>query len=550
MSSPRRLRLFLPIIALPLLSGGLLAKSATAATATVQAESLELPTSQGQIRADSTAVGGRALILWSNGTATGAFSGAADTVTVRARGEQCAGAPQITISVDSRQIFATGVPATSWTNYKASVGLSAGTHQIGVTFGNDYLGGGCDRNILVDQLVFDQAALPTTSPSPPATPDSAVGIEAETMALPAASGQVTSDPAASGGRALLVWSSDTAGTTANLPAASAVTVRARGDQCAGAPQLKLSIDGQQVFSATVSGTAWADYRGPLASSTGSHQVTVTFTNDYRDSNCDRNVYVDKLTFSTSAPSGTPAPTAGSSPSGIAMPVGDLPGWRQTFRDDFTTAAPLGSFDAVYGPRWSGYCCGDVDTSKQGTYSPGKVLSAANGTLDYYLHTENGTHYVAAPLPRVGGSGPEGGQVYGRYSVRFKSDAIYGYKIAWLLWPDSERSPDDGELDFPEANLNGTIFGAAHYADPTDGQQWVNTGTALTSWHTATIEWTPGKVVMLLDGAAVLTNTVKVPVTPMHWVLQAETNLDGTQPVNNTAAGHVSIDWVTAYSLAP
>jgi hypothetical protein len=52
-------------------------------------------------------------------------------------------------------------------------------------------------------------------------------------------------------------------------------------------------------------------------------------------------------------------------------------------------------------------------------------------------------------------------LYGRYSVRFKADPLAGFKIAWLLWPDSGVWPRDGEIDFPEGELDLTIYGAAH-----------------------------------------------------------------------------------------
>src|ERR1700741_1268265 len=34
---------------------------------------------------------------------------------------------------------------------------------------------------------------------------------------------------------------------------------------------------------------------------------------------------------------------GSDPSGVAMPKGNLPGWKQVFSDDFATSVPLGGF---------------------------------------------------------------------------------------------------------------------------------------------------------------------------------------------------------------
>lgn len=233
------------------------------------------------------------------------------------------------------------------------------------------------------------------------------------------------------------------------------------------------------------------------------------------------------------------------PSGEAMPVGDLANWKQVFTEDFPTDVPIGQFPGtVYQSKWGVYLDGWKDTSKNGTYMPSKVLSVSGGVLDYYIHTENNVRMVSAPLPKLPAP-----QTYGRYSVRFKSDPIAGYKNAWLLWPDSEVW-SDGEIDFPEGNLDGTIEGFSHcVGNPEQNCLAINTGKPFTSWHTATTEWIPGRVTFYLDGIQVGTTTSGVPNKPMHWVLQTETNLEGIIP-DASAAGHVQIDWVAAYSYCP
>src|SRR6266576_5562258 len=131
--------------------------------------------------------------------------------------------------------------------------------------------------------------------------------------------------------------------------------------------------------------------------------------------------------------------SGLSPSGQAMPVGDIAGWHQIFTDDFTTDVPLGSFPNAVSDKWSDYPDGWQDTTKNGTYYPSKVVSIQNGFMNLYLHTENAVHMVAAPVPKLPGAvGKEGGLLYGRYVIRFKADPVPGYKTSWLLWPDSEN----------------------------------------------------------------------------------------------------------------
>ena len=156
--------------------------------------------------------------------------------------------------------------------------------------------------------------------------------------------------------------------------------------------------------------------------------------------------------------------------------------------------------------------------------------------------------VAAEMPKL----PNGqyGQTYGRYSVRFKNDVIPGYASAWLLWPNSEVWPNDGEIDFPEASLFGgkTINAFSHYANASGGQDWFGSSTVMTgAWHTATVEWAPGSVTFYLDGTKMGTSTTMTPSTAMHWVLQTETSY-GTVP-DNATSGHVLIDWVAQWSKA-
>ena len=168
----------------------------------------------------------------------------------------------------------------------------------------------------------------------------------------------------------------------------------------------------------------------------------------------------------------------------AMPVGDLEGWRQIFTEDFTTPAPLGQFVKVYGNRWIAYPSPWRDTSKRGIYNPEKVLSVANGVLDWHLRTENGTPYVGAVIPKIPGT--------------------------------------------PAVSLSTGIAAAG------------------TGWHIASIEWRPGSLSYSLDGKLAGTHTSGVPSSSFHLVFQMETNIGGPAP-SASAAGHIQLDWVSVYA---
>ncbi|WP_061294622.1 ricin-type beta-trefoil lectin domain protein [Herbidospora cretacea] len=240
------------------------------------------------------------------------------------------------------------------------------------------------------------------------------------------------------------------------------------------------------------------------------------------------------------------PLATPAPSGQAMPVGDLPGWRQVFTDDFTQTVPLGAFPSAVASRWTAYS-GFADTSGHGRYAPDRVVSVHNGALNMFLHTENGQHLVSAPLPIIPGhANAYDGLLHGRYAVRFRADPVPGYKTAWLLWPDPPGVWSDGEIDFPEGSLDGHIEAFMHHRGNPQVASPYPTGVTFGGWHTAVVEWTPQSVRFLLDGTTIgtFTNTALMPVKPMHWVLQTETAIPNGP--TDTAAGNVQIDWVSIW----
>jgi hypothetical protein len=245
----------------------------------------------------------------------------------------------------------------------------------------------------------------------------------------------------------------------------------------------------------------------------------------------------------------PKPCSSVDPSGQPPPTGDLFGWRLVFVDSFRSHIPLGRFGRS--AKWNPYPYPWRDTSRNGMYWPEHGLSTHDGVLDIWLHTEkvdgSGMHVVNAPQPVI--PGVERGQLYGRYAIRFKGDPVPGYKTAWLLWPDSgERR--EGEIDFPEGSLTGTISAFVHPVDAGSASDASSFSTRATyrSWHTAVIVWEPGRCTFVLDGKVIGTVTDRVPATPMHWVIQTETQLSGGAPPDD-ASGHVYIDWVAVYKRA-
>ena len=257
------------------------------------------------------------------------------------------------------------------------------------------------------------------------------------------------------------------------------------------------------------------------------------------------------------------------PSGQTLPIGDLPGWKQVFYDDFQgESVSVGQFSdcssatntcsnlpATTISKWWDYPDGWRDTAGDCDYEPSQTLSISGGVLNMFIHTSSsGACMAAAPIAKL----PDpvdstNGQLYGMYSVRMRSDPIPGYLAAFLLWPDSGIWPQDGEIDFPNGELDGTVGAFMHHQGGTSGsdQDAYITNTTFSDWHTYTLEWTPSYVKFLIDGQVIgdSTNPSEIPDTPMHWVMQTESDLDGVKPAAS-AQGNLQIAWAAVWSYDP
>ena len=232
----------------------------------------------------------------------------------------------------------------------------------------------------------------------------------------------------------------------------------------------------------------------------------------------------------------------------AIPKGNVTSngriWKQSYAEDFGRTAPRGTVLARY-PRLGVYD-GYSDTSGRGRYAPGKVLSVANGALDFFLHSENGQPLVAAVLPD--NYKPH---TTGRVSIRYKTTATPGYKFVGMFWP-TDNDWNKGEIDWPEGDLGSKVRPASAIPGTMSGgmvrfdssvQQFTKT-TQSSGYHIATTEWDHGIVRFYWDGALVSSTRKAVPKNPMRVTLQAETAITG--PVPASASGHVDVDWISIW----
>jgi beta-glucanase (GH16 family) len=166
-----------------------------------------------------------------------------------------------------------------------------------------------------------------------------------------------------------------------------------------------------------------------------------------------------------------------------------------------------------GGQWNAY--DSVGAFNNGRRTPSAV-TVADGLLTITGSSANGG--------TSGGIGMKTGQLYGRWEFRARTDKGVGFGSAILLWPDSEKWPDDGELDMMEVpgaerNLAHTII---HWG--ADNQTFGGaTPGDFSQWHTFAFEWLPDRLTMYVDGIKTWESIDKamIPTKPMHATIQLD-----------------------------
>jgi hypothetical protein len=126
-------------------------------------------------------------------------------------------------------------------------------------------------------------------------------FEGETMTWsPNSSGEIANNATASARKALDLWSSATASKTVTLPSGGdGIRVRASGTQCNGSTQLVVKVDGTTAINTSTTTYNWRNYSGTLSpAASGPTQVQIVYA-DANTNRCDSNLWIDKVTFTTS-----------------------------------------------------------------------------------------------------------------------------------------------------------------------------------------------------------------------------------------------------------
>ncbi|NEM05473.1 family 16 glycosylhydrolase [Geodermatophilus normandii] len=314
----------------------------------------------------------------------------------------------------------------------------------------------------------------------------------------------------------------------------------------------VSVDGGPETRVNYYGTRGDGVRWSTTLAAGAHtiKVRVLGTRDPRSSGTLVNVTGAYLSNGSFGAATTPTPTPTPTPAPVTPP---------TFEENFDRAAPLGSFRSVYS-NWGHYDgTAPGDTSRRGTYDTARTTSVADGIFRQRLHHATDPqgrahHYVSAVLPPIAGGGTDAwsGQLYGTFETRVRvTDPSGTYKMAWLLWPNTDDWAD-GEIDWPEAdNLAagtrprpaskqlGNYNSVFHPATT----QYAPAAIADGQWHVYRTVWSPTSIQFWQDDTlvATVTDPAFIPRVPMRWVLQSETNIGGSLSTTDPAV--IEADYV-------
>ncbi len=250
-------------------------------------------------------------------------------------------------------------------------------------------------------------------------------------------------------------------------------------------------------------------------------------------------------LTTRSPSPSPSPTRWTGPpaSGVPMPVGDLPGWRQTFADDFL-GEPLDE-------RW--YLYDGTPGGDPGGWFDHTHVSQSQGVLNiagYRQSTPNGTIYATGGMNNA----KVFSQAYGRFDIRFRMDHGYGIAYAMLLWPTADVWPPEIDLMEDNGKYRDMSSATLHYGS-NDVHVTRTVNGDFTAWHTAELDWTPGQLVYRLDGRVWTTITTShVPDIPMSIAIQTQAwrcggSWEGCPNSSTPDRVNLQVDWVVAYARA-
>lgn len=230
----------------------------------------------------------------------------------------------------------------------------------------------------------------------------------------------------------------------------------------------------------------------------------------------------------------------------AMPIGDLPGWRQIFADDFSRR--------TLGNSWFPYS-GQPGSDPAAWWDPSH-LAVSHGQLVIRTSREMtplGLRWVSGGI----GLNDRYAGIYGRYSIRMRMEGGRGISAIALLWPMSSWPPEvDFYEDSPSARTRNSMSATVHYGAADNQLQRTLHGVDFTQWHTIGLVWSPGLLSFTVDGRSwARISGSSVPTQAMNLAIQVQAlQCTGTWHIcpgrSTPRVVKMDIAWVVVYQPIP
>ncbi len=212
-------------------------------------------------------------------------------------------------------------------------------------------------------------------------------------------------------------------------------------------------------------------------------------------------------------------------------------FKTVFFDDFNgNALDRGTWKALYsGQHGNGMFRWDPSQ-----------LEVADGKLTIATEREGGG-WASGGLSTI----PDG-QTYGRYEFRARVDEAQGTSGVVLLWPSNNQWTDEVNI-LETHDPRRDSFAFVNHGNP-----WVTEYIPLNvdGWHDYRLDWTPGQLVLSVDGRERARITHDVPDQKMSFGMQAQVHAPwegwfGGGPNGGTPSrAEMEIDWVRVSAWTP
>lgn len=230
-------------------------------------------------------------------------------------------------------------------------------------------------------------------------------------------------------------------------------------------------------------------------------------------------------------------------SGESAPVGDLPGWHQTFVDDFDRCELGDNWGAYYGQPGG-------DPASWWEYDQ---TSVAGGMMRLRAEQKDGRWVTG------GASNSPVSQQYGKWDVRLRADRSDEISYHILLWPQNEIWPPEIDIAESADGTRQSMSSFLHWTGDDSAHHFSQADLVLDTsvWQTVGVEWDPTEIRYLVNGKvwARTPAGAQIPATPMWLGIQAQagacTKLEQwgvgqCGQAGTPAVADVDIDWVAVY----